>query len=218
LPWVPRTLDALPGSIQPLSGSATNPAEIGFNPKGDLLIVTERATSLIDVYSVDKQGVASAPTSYASNGSTPYGFAFSPQGTLVVSEAAINALSSYLVSPSMFALISGSVSNGGGGNAPCWVAISGNGKYAYTSDAHSGTVSSYTIGRDGTLSLLTAVAAGPVGVPLLDLAFSADGRFLYGLDIGDNTIHPFRVGPDGGLTALSGVSGIPGTASGLAAR
>ena len=211
-------LDALAGSVQPLSGSATNPAEIGFNPRGNVLVVTERATNLIDVYQVDFLGRASAPTTHASNGSVPYGFAFSQKGTLVVSEAAVNALSSYSVTPWEFQLVSGSVSNGGVGQAPCWVAITGNGKYAYTSDAHSGILSSYRLDASGNLTLLAGTAAGPVGVPLLDLAFSNNSHFLYALDIGNNTIDAFRVGSDGSLSPMVGAGGVPSTASGLASR
>ena len=211
-------LHAIPGSMRPLSGSGTGPSEVAFNPAGNVLVVTERNTNLIDVYKVDWSGRASAPTTHASNGAVPYGFAFSPRGTLVISEAAVNALSSYAVNPWKFQLISGSVSNGNTGNAPCWVAITENGKYAYTSDAHSGIISSYTIGKDGKLTLLAATAAGPVGVPLLDLAFSTDSRFLYGLDIGNGSIDAFRVNWDGSLTAIAGASGVPSSASGLAAR
>ena len=211
-------LHALPGSMQPLSGAATNPAQIGFNPQGNVLVVTERATNLIDVYKVNFWGRASAPMTYASNGLVPYGFAFSPNGTLVVSEAAVNALSSYRVKPWEFDLVSGSVSNGNTGNAPCWVAITENGKYAYTSDAHSGIISSYRLSWNGSLTLVAATAAGPVGIPLLDLAFSNDSHYLYALDIGNGAIDAFRVGWNGSLTAVAGAGGVPSTASGLAAR
>jgi 6-phosphogluconolactonase len=44
------------GSVQALSGSATNPAEVAFSTNGRFLVVTERATNLIDTYSVDSAG------------------------------------------------------------------------------------------------------------------------------------------------------------------
>ena len=53
----------LPGSTQPLSQTgATGPAQISFNPSGTVLVVTEKATSLLDAYTVNAQGVASGPT------------------------------------------------------------------------------------------------------------------------------------------------------------
>ena len=85
----------LPGSRQPLSTSApTGPAEVAFSPSGNLLVVTEKSTSLIDAYAVNARGIAQPPVTTVSNGSTPYGFAFTPQGALVVSDAGPGALSS----------------------------------------------------------------------------------------------------------------------------
>jgi 6-phosphogluconolactonase (cycloisomerase 2 family) len=211
-------LQAIDGSIQPLSGSATGPAEIKFNAKGNVLVVTERNTNLIDTYTVNRKGVASAPTTHTSNGMTPYGFDFTKTGTLVVSEAAANALSSYKVGPSMFTLKSGSVSNGGVGQAPCWVTISDNGSLAFTSDAHTGTISVYSISASGKLTLLAGTAAPAVGIPLLDLALSQGSRYLYGLDIGNGTIDEFRVSWSGALTLIGSATGIPSTASGLVAQ
>jgi 6-phosphogluconolactonase (cycloisomerase 2 family) len=125
---------------------------------------------------------------------TPYGFDFTKTGTLVVSEAAANALSSYKVGPSMFTLKSGSVSNGGVGQAPCWVTISDNGSLAFTSDAHTGTISVYSISASGKLTLLAGPAA-PNG-----------------------TIDEFRVSWSGALTLIGSATGIPSTASGLVAQ
>jgi 6-phosphogluconolactonase len=49
--------------------------------------VTEKATNLIDTYFVDQNGVASAPLVNASAGETPFGFAFSRDRHLIISEA-----------------------------------------------------------------------------------------------------------------------------------
>ena len=51
-------LSPLPGPALPLSGPATGPAQISFSPKGDFLIVTEKATNTIDLYTVSKDGMA----------------------------------------------------------------------------------------------------------------------------------------------------------------
>jgi hypothetical protein len=46
-------LSPLPGSTRPLTGGvAADPAEVNFSPDGDFLIVTEKATNLIDTYTV----------------------------------------------------------------------------------------------------------------------------------------------------------------------
>jgi 6-phosphogluconolactonase len=64
------------GSNQPLSGMPnTSPEQIGFSPRGNLLVVTEKAANITDVYLV-KAGVAGAPNAMPSVGIGPYGFAF----------------------------------------------------------------------------------------------------------------------------------------------
>ena len=55
-------LTLIAGSVQPLSGSATV-AQISFNPTGTALAVTEKSTSLIDIYAVNEDGVASSQQS-----------------------------------------------------------------------------------------------------------------------------------------------------------
>ena len=41
------SLEPIPASSQPLSGQATGPAQIQFTPSGNVLVVTEKATSTI---------------------------------------------------------------------------------------------------------------------------------------------------------------------------
>ena len=52
------------GQVRALSTStSTEPAEIAFNPAGNALVVTEKATSSIDTYSVGHQGYVPGPPS-----------------------------------------------------------------------------------------------------------------------------------------------------------
>jgi 6-phosphogluconolactonase (cycloisomerase 2 family) len=66
--------------------------------------------------------------------------------------------------------------------AACWVVISNDGKYAYVTNTGSGSVSSYRIEKDGSISLLEAQAGltGDGSSPI-DMALSNNGRFLYAL-------------------------------------
>jgi 6-phosphogluconolactonase (cycloisomerase 2 family) len=97
-------LTPLPGSTRPLTGgSGADPAEVSFSRDGALLVVTEKATNLIDVYVVGTDGVAGPPISNPSAGQTPFGFAFDQRNNLIVSEAFggapnASAVSSYSVS------------------------------------------------------------------------------------------------------------------------
>lgn len=214
----------LDGSTQPLSnggtGDSPQPAQISFSRDGDLLVVTEKATSMIDVYPV-KEGIAGAPVSHPSSGMTPFGFAFAKRHDLIVSEAFggapdVSAVSSYNVNKDTFDVISPSV--GTTQTAACWVIISNNGKYAYVTNAGSGSISSYRIEKDGSITLLEAQAGltGEGSSPI-DMALSNNGQFLYALGAASDTISIFQVMESGGLEPLGSVS-VPAGAVGLAAR
>jgi hypothetical protein len=45
-----------------------------FESEGRVLAVTEKATSRIDTYTVDEEGLATGPVSFPSSGQTPFGF------------------------------------------------------------------------------------------------------------------------------------------------
>ena len=180
-----------------------------------MLVVTEKGDNMIDTYIVHKNGVASAPTTHASAGAGPYGFAFTDNNKLVVSEAAANALSSYAVSDhGKLRTISSSIPTSGTGNTPCWVAINDQGTFAYSGNAGTGTISSYMISHNGALSLLKSAAA-TVSPPSLDLAFSKNSQFLYVLNGG--SITGFKVSHDGSLSQVTSASGVPASAAGLVA-
>ena len=217
------TLSAIPGSTRLLSAASVGPAQIQFDPAGETLVVTEKATNAISTYTVDHDGLPTGPNVQPSNGATPFGFAFDRRGHLIVPEAfggAASALSSYDVDPAgLLTTISPSVL-AGAERAACWVVVTRNGKYAYTTNTGSGTISAYAIGSDGSLSLIDAdgIAAATGGSPI-DAALSGNGRFLYALNSSLNTIDAFRVSEDGSLTPLAagGVAGLPIGANGLAA-
>ena len=211
-------LVALPGSTRPLSGAGTSPEEIAFSPDGGWLVVTEKGTNDLVTYRVGFLGIAGAPSAYTSAGAAPYGFAFDSQGQLFVTEAAGSALSSYTVSPAGApTVISASVANGQ--LAACWVALTPDGRYAFTIDAHNAAISSYAIANNGSLTLVngTAFLQATSSIPLLDASVSGDGRFLYVVDVGTNTIDAFRIGPGASLSAIGSTSGLPAGAGGLAA-
>lgn len=214
-------LSMIPGSTRPLSGGATGPAQIAFNPDGEVLVVTEKATNLIDTYTVDDDGIANGPIPQASNGQTPFGFAFDKRGKLIISEAfggapGASALSSYAVDDDgNLKTISSSVPDFQ--TAACWVVVTKNGKFAYTTNAGSNSISSYKVSKKGVISLLDQVAGSTDAGPI-DMALSKNSKFLYNLNSGGHTITGFRVNPDGSLTPVTTVGGLLAGANGLAAH
>jgi 6-phosphogluconolactonase (cycloisomerase 2 family) len=214
-------LSAVAGSSRPLSTAASAPAEIAFNPAGDTLTVSEKGTNRITTFAVLGDGRAAAPTWISSAGPTPFGFAFDAKGRAFVSEAAggaLNAssLSSYAVGGGAATLLDGPAATTE--TAACWVAVTNNGRFAYTANTGSGTVSGFGVSPDGSLALLDASGVtGVTGGAPADLAFSVNSRFLYVRTGGINDIVAFQVAADGGLTSI-GSTDLPAGTVGIAVR
>jgi 6-phosphogluconolactonase (cycloisomerase 2 family) len=187
------------------------------------LVVTERGTNSISSYAIDERGSAQGPTTIESSGQTPYGFDFTPAGSLIVTEAfggevGAAAASSYAVSgPGELAVVSGSV--GDTRSEVCWAAVTNDGRFVFVTNFGDGTVSSYEVAGDGGLELREPVAAStPEGKKgIRDEAISRDGRYLYAIDADAEKVFGWTVGDDGQLTAVGAFEGVPGTVAGLAA-
>ena len=212
------SLEPVPGSTQPLLG--VEPAQIQFAPRDRFLVVTEKASNTISVFPVVR-GRAQAGTSHPSAGQTPFGFAFDGHGRLIVSEAfggaaGASAASSYEFDGGTPDVISASVPTTE--TAACWVVVTKNSRYAYTTNTGSASITGYEIGSNGELTRLdedgvtATTGAGPI-----DMALTVDNRFLYSLDSGAQQISGFAVNADGSLTPI-GATALPGSANGLAAR
>jgi 6-phosphogluconolactonase len=216
------------GSLSPLAGSTTpiaglGPAEVAFSPGGDVLVVTDKATNTIDTFTVGSNGLPGPALSQPSEGQTPFGFEFDRRGHLIVSEAfggapAASTLSSYSVdSGGVLNTISASIPDNQA--AACWISVTRNGRFAYTTNTGDGSISSYTVGHDGSLGLLEQIAAATgAGSSPTDMAQSVSSRALFALLPGSGSVAAYRVAGDGGLSPVDQVGGVPASAVGLAAR
>ncbi len=216
-------LISIPKSAQPLGSIAAGSAQIGFSPNGRHLVVTEKATNTISVYSVGANGRPSEPFTQPSNGQTPFGFEFDPAGHLIVSEAfggapGLSVVSSYsLEEDGTLTVITGSMATTQ--SAACWIAISGGGQFAYATNTGSDNITGFAIGAGGTLARLdTDGITATSGDGPIDAAFAGASRFLYVLNGRDQTLSAFERGDDGALAPLPGMGGLPMGANGLAAR
>ena len=216
------------GDLVPVEGamkslSTPDGAQVGFTPDGRGLIVTERGGDKISSYAVGMDGMLGDARTIDSLGATPYGFAISPEGTLVVTEAfraekGAAAASSYRVDGD--AITPGTTSVGNGRSEICWVVVSNDGRYAFTTNFADGAVSRYAIGMDGSLTLEDATASitedGRPG--LRDEDLSDDGRFLYAIDADQGQVVAWSVDASGNLAAAGSSGDLPTTIAGLAAR
>jgi 6-phosphogluconolactonase (cycloisomerase 2 family) len=215
------------GGLEPLGvrvelGAESDPAQVGFTPDGSAVVVTDRGTDAIAFFPVEEDGRLGEPRIQPSSGQTPYGFAFTGDGTLLVTEAfgaqkGKAAASSYRVNGGTATPVSRSVANGR--SEICWAVVSKDERFVFTTNFADGAVSRYAIGPDGSIALEDAVAAASVeGEPgLRDEALSSDGGFLYAIDADAGRIFGWAVAEDGRLDPVGSWGGVPPTVAGLAA-
>jgi 6-phosphogluconolactonase len=211
------------GKLSPIAGSGmslratdTNAAQIAISPDGRWMVVTQRGINQIDVVPLDQNFVPRAPLSAPSAGSGPFGFAFSDDVRLYVSEAGAGTTSAYEVdNQGNLRVLSSAVPTQQA--ATCWVTITPNNTIMYVSNTASGSLSSFQIAKDGTLTRLISVAATTAGRPI-DIMVSEDGNYLSALTT-DGTIETFRIdATSGSLTSIQTVSGLPFGTNGLTGR
>ena len=215
-------LSPIAGSAQGLSGADVGPAQIEFSPDGSILVVTEKMTNNVVTYDVAGDGTSSGPNVQASAGTTPFGFAITESNHVFVSEAFggaenASAVSSYLLTGGNLDVISPSVPTHQ--TAACWVAVTPDENFVYTTNTGSGSISGYRVLADGQIELLDADGRTGVtgdGSSPIDLTISRDGRFLYALLSGSHELASFEIQGDGSLVPLPFESGLPMGANGLA--
>src|SRR5215211_8228049 len=122
---------------QALDTRHADPAQVAFSPDGSMVVITERATDSIVAYEVTADGTLGAFSEIASEGPTPYGFAFTSEGTLVVTEAfgaekGAAAASSYTIVDG--SLVARTSSVGNGRSEICWAVITPDDRFAFTTN------------------------------------------------------------------------------------
>jgi 6-phosphogluconolactonase (cycloisomerase 2 family) len=154
---------------------------------------------------------------------TPFGFSFGHDDVLIVSDAdggpaATGAVSTYSVDDDgKIAVITPAL--GDTQKAACWLVVPRNGRFAYTTNAASNSISSYRVSEDGYLTLRDAVAVSTgAGTTPTDMALSDNSQFLYTRNGGNGSVSGFRIGRDGSLTPIASITGVPSGSQGIAAR
>jgi 6-phosphogluconolactonase (cycloisomerase 2 family) len=223
--WDEGQLIRIADSLRFLSGNFVDSASLAFSGDGRYLVVTERTTNNIDVFSVLADGTLSPIKVNASPGAGAFSVAFAANGALLVSETGGgggSAISSYsIVSDGALLPVSQSVPTLGAAN--CWNVVTPDGRFVYASNAGTSSIAGFAIGANGTLTPLagTVVGVNPPGSANLDIAVSSDGRFLYSLNAGSGTVGMFEIRPnDGQLLNLGVLPGLPAAAglNGIAAN
>jgi len=185
------------GILHPLAGArvalpdGSDPGDVLFNSTGTNLVGTRIGTSLIDSFAVGAGGrlTPAAGSPFAAQGPGPFGSEFDPVAPdrLYVSNAhgapGAGTVSGFRVSRD------GTLSSIGASpfadlqTAPCWVEIAHDGRYLYTVNTGSSSISTYRVERGGALALVgsTALRAAS-GLSPFDARLSPDGRSLWVVD------------------------------------
>jgi 6-phosphogluconolactonase (cycloisomerase 2 family) len=218
------------GFLAPIPGASfvlPSPTTIGdvlFSPDGKHLVGTRVDTSLIDSFVVTPRGIfvpaGGSPFANPAGFYGPFGSQFRPTNAhqLFVSNAhdasgggAPGTVSAFDVAPngSVFSL-PGSPFSAGGQIATCWVDISHDGQYLFGVNTGSGSVSSFSIKSNGSLSLIgSSPLTGAAGA--LDAGITPGDTFLYVVERGTNAVAGLHVNGDGSLTELpSSPTALPG--------
>lgn len=223
---VKGVLVPIAGATSGLSAAGgTAPAQVGLTSGGEVLLVSERATNLLSSWPLRADGTPGARSSTVSPGATPFGFAITRGDRVVVSEAAGGATdgssaSSYRFDPrAPLQPLTVSRAVPTGQTAACWVAATPDGRYAFTSNAGSSSISSFALSRSGALTLVAGVA-GITGenAGALDAEVAPDGGSLHVFASRGLQIVSFGVGEDGLLTPWGSVGGMPAGSAGMAAN
>ena len=215
-------IEPVAGGDQALDASDADPAQVAFSPDGSMVVITERGTDSIESYEVTPEGTFGGSRTIASQGPTPYGFAFTSGGALVVTEAfraekGAAAASSYAIVDG--SLVARTSSVGNGRSEICWAVVTPDDRFAFTTNYADGAVSRFAISADGSLSLEDATAGISVdGEPgLRDEDLSGDGMFLYAIDADGGRVYGWSVDAEGSLEPIGSWDGVPATVAGLAA-
>ena len=215
-------LQPLSNSVRPLTDTAVGAAQISFVQNGTVVAITEKATNTILTYNIRENGRPGNMHKLVAANPTPFGFAVGRNNIIYVSEAvggAPNAstLSSYYIAPNgSIKLVTGPV--GANQSAACWVVLSGDGRYAYTTNTGSNNVSSFRISATGNVKVENAIAAVS-GMGPIDADIDNASKYLYVLNGAGQSISAYSIDAgNGALNDLQTAGGLPIGATGLTAE
>jgi 6-phosphogluconolactonase (cycloisomerase 2 family) len=193
--------------------------DVLLSPNGRHLLGARVNPSLIDSFDVDEAGelTVSPGSPFAAQAAGPFGSSFRPTNPAQVfvsnAHAGPNAgsVSAYTVARNATLTPVAGSPFPDQQTAPCWLAISADGRYLFAVNTASQTISSYAIAADGTLTLLGAAQSHVAGT-ITDVALTHSGRLLYVLQGGATAVTGFSV-QEGTLTELAGAPfALPATA------
>jgi 6-phosphogluconolactonase len=195
-------------------------AQIGFDPSGKTLVVSQRALpaakGTIDTFKVNRDGSTGPATPIKADDANPFGFAFAGERLIISNVGFVATPPGVMPNPTDPAQFNGTTSSynlsgttltlnntaSTNARAACWVVVTKDKKFAFVVNTLSdsvphtgsgqGSISRYSIGSDGKLTLLGPNASTTPGGFPGDEALSSGGKYLYVLTpfvMGQNKSH-----------------------------
>ena len=205
------------GRTKPVSAGVSSPIALAVAPNGRFLYVATSTSNMVTAFQVDSSGVltlipeARPGTNPLSSGGTGItGLALSPNGQfLYVTNGTSKSVTAFKIELSgLLTVIPPTSSNpvATGGDSPNGLTIGVDGVHLYVANG-GGTISTFAIGNEGLLTLVSPSGTSPNPAPALPgttpvaIAASPDGQFLY-------VANRITGGTGGTVSAYTVVSGV----------
>jgi 6-phosphogluconolactonase (cycloisomerase 2 family) len=190
------------------------PSQVSITPDAQEVIVGTKTNGVLDVFTLDHSGVASAsPVVTASPaGSVPFALSYDSLGRLLVAEAAGGESSYWVQRDGELTSISSHVPDGQA--ATCWSVVAKG--FLFDANAGSNTITGYSENWRGQLTLLTPNGiSATTDAGSVDLAASGNGDYLYEEAAAAGSVDEFKVLDDGSLIRIGTLTGLTPVAGGL---
>src|SRR6266404_545393 len=188
-----------------------NPTQVLFTGDDSMLIGIRFGSGGIDCFSVRSNGRLRF-LSELNNQRGPFAAVFNSTAVnrLIVADARLPGASTYLVSEDGSLSLADAISNAPE-RAACWIVAHGDGNRVWVSNTGTNSLSLYTIGVGGELSLAGTHSTATFGRTPFEIALDPEGRFLYQLNIGaaNQSINALRVTgsiEDAGLVDIGAIA------------
>jgi 6-phosphogluconolactonase (cycloisomerase 2 family) len=227
-------LTKINGSTRMLSGAANSGCvQVSFTPNGKFIVVSERfagrpgpeppggtAKGALLTFQVRENGMLGAMQKFDPTGNGPFGFTFLDDDTLLSTEQNGGFLNPGKATVATYRIGQDGSLHGVGESVPttttdaCWILVTNDKQLAFASaPAEGGTISSFKVDKDGSLTLLHRSASAPDGqdanvdadrtlLGLTDLSLSRDSKFVYQLNSLEGLLYVFSINSNGTLTYI----------------
>lgn len=194
-------LHQVPKSTAYLSTAISGGSSVNFTPDGKYLLAAERVTGNIDIFPVNADGTLGTPVIKKDPGL--FDLTIAPSGAVISLEpgSGTGVITSSIVSGGLLSVLE-TQSNPDSGT--CWDVVTPDGKWVYTANTSSDTISGFGLTGPGFLSLINPteiVAKLTPGSKALDLAVSSDSKYLYSINANVGGVGIWNINSDGTLTA-----------------